>query len=692
VKAELQTREVELNAFGAQTDKSYGRDELQGDGTSGLYHLSRQQLTANTEVVTIQVRDRFHSERLVSTRTMARYLDYSIDYSTGALFFREPIPSRDDQQNPVFIVVEYETVLGAQDWTLGGRAGLKLLEQKLRVGATVLHEGQGDRQAELYGADLKYQLLPGTRLRAEVAASDTRVAGLDARLGLAFLAELVHTSRAFDLKVYARQQQGAFGLGQQAGSEAGTRKEGAEAAYRIDEHLGFGGQLYRQDTFATGTHRLAADARATWVNPGWSGYLGLLEASDQLTDGTTHTSGQVTAGGKVALLAERLTVGLDYNQSAWGNGNVDFPTRIGLRADYKVTQAVQVVGAQELTFGEHGTTSGSRLGLRTAPWTGAQLLTSMEEQLGENAARVFGNIGLRQVWQLSEAWKLDLGGERTQTVHKSSSYSANPAVAPASGTTSPGVSPAAGMNSEDFSAGSAGVNYQIKNFVWDTRIEGRTSQGEDRYTLLSGLVSELGGGWAWSGRGQLLGTSNSDGSHGTSLGVRFGLVFRPSQTRWIFLNRLDWIVERRFGSTADLDSGRLVDNFQGNWRPRKDLQISLGYGLKYSRERIEGVLLRGVTDQLAAEARYDLTSFLDVGLRGSVLHGWADGALSYSAGPSVGLSPATNVWVSLGFNVAGYTDRDFSAANYTSFGPYLRLRLKFDQESVREAAAWLNKQ
>ncbi len=681
VKAELQTRNVEVNAFGAQTDKSYRRDELQGDGTSGLYRLARQQITANTEVVTVQVRDRFHSERLVSSRTLSRYLDYSIDYSTGALFFREPIPSRDDQQNPVFIVVEYETVLAAQDWTLGGRAGLKLLDQKLRVGATVLHEGQGDRQSELYGADLKLQLLPGTRLRAEVAASDTRVAGSAANVGFAFLTELVHTSRAFDLKLYARQQQGAFGLGQQAGSEGGTRKEGAEAAYRLDEHLGFGGQLYRQDTFATGTHRLAADARATWAGQGFGAYLGLLEASDQLTDGTSHTSGQVTAGGKVALLAERLTVGLDYNQSAWGNGNVDFPTRLGLRADYRLTQAVQVVGAQELTWGDHGTTSGSRLGLRTAPWTGAQLLTTMEEQLGENAARVFGNLGLRQVWQLSEAWKLDLGGERTQTVHRSSSYSANPAVPPASGAAT-----------EDFSAGSAGINYQVKNFVWDSRVEGRTSQSEDRYTLLSGLVSELGSGWAWSGRGQLLGTSNADGSHGTSGNVRFGLVFRPAQTRWIFLNRLDWIVERRFGGAANLDSGRLVDNFQGNWRPRKDLQLSLGYGLKFSRERIEGVLLRGFTDQLAAEARYDLTKWLDVGLRGSVLHGWADGALSYSAGPSVGVSPATNLWVSLGFNVAGYTDRDFSAANYTSFGPYLRLRLKFDQESVREAAAWLNKQ
>ena len=698
VKAEVQTRNFELNAFGAQTDKSYAKDEIQGDGTSGLYRLSRRQLTANSETITLQVRDRFHSEVLLSSRTLARFLDYSIDYDTGALFFREPIPSRDEQLNPVVLVIEYETqALSSKDWTAGGRAGLKLLDQKLRLGATVLHEGQGDRQAEVYGGDFKLQLLPGTKLRAEVAASDTRVTGAADAVGAAFLAELSHTSRSFDLKLYARQQQSAFGLGQQAGSEAGTRKEGGEAAYRFDEHLGASGQLYRQDTFASGARRYAGDARVTWLGAGWSGYLGLLEASDRLADGSAHTSGQLAAGGKVALLQERLSLGLDYNQSAWGNGNTDFPTRVALRAEYKLTQAVSVMGAQELSWGSQGMTSNSRLGLRSQLWKGGSLLTSMEDQLNENAARVFGNLGFKQTWQLSEAWRLDLGGERSQTVHQSGGYSVNPAVPATSGAGAVPVSSGSGVaapatGTEDFTAGSAGANYQVKGFTFDSRLEGRTSTTEDRLSALSGAVAELSDGWALSGRGQLLRSWQLGGAHGTSAGLRFGLVYRPPRTRWILLNRLDWVVERRFGSTQDLDSARLVDNFQGNWRPIKELQLSLGYGIKYSRERIASVLQQGITDQVAVEGRWDLTTFLDLGLRASVLHGWADTTLAWSAGPSVGVSPATNVWISLGFNVFGYNDRDFSASNYTAFGPYLRLRLKFDQESVHEAAAWLNKQ
>ena len=75
-----------------------------------------------------------------------------------------------------------------------------------------------------------------------------------------------------------------------------------------------------------------------------------------------------------------------------------------------------------------------------------------------------------------------------------------------------------------------------------------------------------------------------------------------------------------------------------------------------------------------------------------MLHGWADTTLAYSAGPSIGVSPVTNVWISLGVNLVGYSDRDFSAGNYTAAGPYIKMRLKFDQQSVKEAAAWINKQ
>ena len=40
--------------------------------------------------------------------------------------------------------------------------------------------------------------------------------------------------------------------------------------------------------------------------------------------------------------------------------------------------------------------------------------------------------------------------------------------------------------------------------------------------------------------------------------------------------------------------------------------------------------------------------------------------LLYSAGPSVGVKLFKNLWLSTGYNFAGYDDNDFSAAGYTS--------------------------
>jgi hypothetical protein len=109
-------------------------------------------------------------------------------------------------------------------------------------------------------------------------------------------------------------------------------------------------------------------------------------------------------------------------------------------------------------------------------------------------------------------------------------------------------------------------------------------------------------------------------------------------------------------------------------------------------QRIEGEVHEGYTDQGSLEVRYDLSPGWDLGLRGSLLHVWNAGQLSFSGGPSVGYSPATNVWLGVGFNVSGYEDRDLSASSHTAYGPWVRMRFKFDQESVREAAAWLNRQ
>ena len=46
----------------AQSEQGYVKDELQGDGTSGLYRLSRRPIVLNSDKIRLEVRDRFRSE------------------------------------------------------------------------------------------------------------------------------------------------------------------------------------------------------------------------------------------------------------------------------------------------------------------------------------------------------------------------------------------------------------------------------------------------------------------------------------------------------------------------------------------------------------------------------------------------------------------------------------------------------
>ncbi|MBK5276636.1 MAG: OmpA family protein [Desulfuromonadales bacterium] len=681
VKTELQARNYEVNAFASETDQAYVRDEIPGDGTSGIYRISRRNIVPNSEIITLEVRDRFRSEVLVSSRLLSRFADYSIDYDTGAVIFKEPIHDRDEKFNPITIVVEYEVRSAAgQDYTYGGRAGVKLLDNRLKAGGTYIHEGQGDRAGNLYGADASLKLGETTKLRAEFASSDFS-AGTDRRNGNAYLAELLHTSKQYDVKGYFREQDAGFGLGQQPGSEAGTRKFGVEGAYRFSEHTGVSANTYRQYNLLTGAVRDVAEGKLNYTDKKYGASIGVLYANDRLGDSSSRQSTQVTMGGKVLTLYDRLTLTMDHAQSIGSNSNSDFPTRTTLGAEFKATKNVSLLAAQEFTWGTGAITQNTRLGMRSTLWEGAAITSSVERQFNENDERVFANVGLKQSWKISDAWKIDAGLDRSQTLAKASHYQFNTSVPPASGT------------NENFTAVSSGASYQVKHLTWDNRLEYRLAASERKWGLLSGLVAEVDSRWAWSGRAQIFQT-HAAGIDTTKANLRYGLVFRPPQTKWILLNRLDCFLDRQSGgaSSTNTSSLRFVNNLNANYRPRKDLQVSLQYGAKVVRETIDGSTYSSFTDNIGVETRYDITKKWDIGMRGSLLHSWHSGQLAYSFGPSLGCNIVENTWVSVGYNLLGYEDKDFSSAAYTAQGPFLRFRMKFDQQTVKDAASWINKQ
>ncbi len=686
-KTEFQNKYVEVNAFASETEQIYTRDEIPGDGTSGIYKLSRKNILLGSEKIRIEVRDRFRSEVLVSSRILNRFTDYSIDYDAGSVIFKEPVFSRDENFNPIIIVAEYEiTSNKGTDYTYGGRAGVKLLNNKLKIGGSYIHEGQDDRSGNLYGGDATIHLDKQTKLRAEFAKSKYD-AGADSRDADAYLVEATRTTKQYDAKAYFRDLEEGFGLGQQPGSEAGTRKYGAEGKYRFTETLSAGANIYRQYSLLTDATRDMAEGKLDYTEKKYGASIGFLEAVDELADGTKQRSEQVTMSGKVKTLYDRLTLGINHAQSVGKNDNTDFPTRTTLSAELATTKNIALLAAQEFTWGSTGDTQNTRIGVRSSPWKGAEVNSSIERQFNENDERVFAHVGMKQTWQITNAWKIDAGMERSQTVSEAHHYQFNNNVPPASGN----VTSVSGTN-EDFTAVSGGATYQVKGLTWDNRLEFRMAETEDKWGIMSGMVKEVNKNWAWSGRLQLLQTNSSAGSDTTSTDLRWGLVYRPPETNLIALNRFDLIINKQSGSgNNDTDSWKIINNLMLNYRPYKETQISVHYGAKYVQEQKFGDNYEGYTDLIGMEGRYDITKDWDIGLHGNILHSWNSSNYDYSSGISAGYNIAENAWLSVGYNFIGFNDKDFSQTDFTAEGPFIRFRFKFDQNSVRDAAKWINR-
>src|SRR3546814_11902075 len=66
----------------------------------------------------------------------------------------------------------------------------------------------------------------------------------------------------------------------------------------------------------------------------------------------------------------------------------------------------------------------------------------------------------------------------------------------------------------------------------------------------------------------------------------------------------------------------------------------------------------------------------------SVLHSWSQDTFAWAFGPQLGFSPFTNTWVSVGYNIRGFDDRDFNASHHTAERAYLVFSMKFDQRSL----------
>ena len=166
---------VVANGFVARQSFKQVVDEFAGRGVSGPYSVSNPNGIKGSEKIEILVRSRNQTSVILKTTALVRSTDYEFEPFNGQILFRSPIPSFDDQLNPVSIRITYEVEQGGDRYTVyGGDVRLKITDS-LTAGVSAAKDNNPAAPQTVLGANIQLKLTKNTELIAELARSTSTV-------------------------------------------------------------------------------------------------------------------------------------------------------------------------------------------------------------------------------------------------------------------------------------------------------------------------------------------------------------------------------------------------------------------------------------------------------------------------------------------------------------------------------------
>ena len=178
-KGNFNLGDLQITGFYSNVGKSFQRDTIAPNGTSGTYFLSNRFVVNGSENVFIELIDFFSSGQVIERKELIRGKDYDINYDNGSILLRRPLLQTElgdaGQLLRRQIVVTYENEKAGDNSNLyAGQLRYYLnrsQNQPSWIGANYFKESLGLRSFSLYGANALISLAEKTQLVAEYAQS-----------------------------------------------------------------------------------------------------------------------------------------------------------------------------------------------------------------------------------------------------------------------------------------------------------------------------------------------------------------------------------------------------------------------------------------------------------------------------------------------------------------------------------------
>ncbi|WP_422071616.1 carboxypeptidase-like regulatory domain-containing protein [Tranquillimonas rosea] len=678
-----------LQLFAAEASLAFAEDEFPADGTSGPFDLSQSDILPNSETVVVETTARDDPLRVISRRDLRAGRDYSIDYVDGRLFLSEPLRARTADFDRNTLIVTYETDAARRDGViLGGRYDA-LPTERLRTGATLVYEDDiagSDGAGQLFAVDGTYAVSEVLTARAEFAFSRQSASNLldAARTTHAAEVSLTYEDGADLVEGYVRSQSTGFGI-ENLGEDPQTINVAALRASLVvsddsteDEDgtvhrnvLRFEGTARSERNVETGESLNIADAMLIREHDRRTRGAGLrFAARDDAPDQPDGRTLKGVVSDSYESADGRLRLSLAQEFTLWEEGDVAESDLGSLAVAYDASERLTLSATNEIAIGEDFRVDIASFGADYVAWPGATLSGGLVNvATGENSQTV-GYLGFDQQLEFGEAISAYAGieaqgalaGDLAETGPAARGRLTNPRL------------------SDGFTTYSAGIQRVSDGWLGSVDTELGFTEESDHARLQTRATTPLTGDLSVGAYSSFFWADEHGGPVEQDHEIKLSAAWRPFDRPIVLLEQLEAIRE----ADGETDELRIVNSLFYTRELEDRAELSLRHGLKRVVQDLDGDRVSDVLTLVGAEYRRDLTDWVDIGVHGASIWSLDGGGQRNSAGMSLGVTPFENGWVSLGYNVVGFRDRDFSESGYTDQGAFIQFRFKIDQGSFNE--------
>lgn len=219
------------------------------------------------------------------------------------------------------------------------------------------------------------------------------------------------------------------------------------------------------------------------------------------------------------------------------------------------------------------------------------------------------------------------------------------------------------------------------------------NEAQDSYLSTLTAARKLSRDWTLLARNYMLFTDLAVGNRVQDR-VQVGFAWRPTDTNRInALAKYEYRYERDTSGLPTAAVGTLalpvrrdvhIISTHADYHPSRPWWMTGRFAAKTVSETIYAPPAERYSAYLlAGRAVYDITENWDLGVLVAGLFSPQGRSRQTAYGLEAGYLLKTNLWLSVGFNVTGFSDRDLTAAEYTNQGAFVRLRFKFDENLLR---------